>query len=147
VNIFNRLPFRKKADQHVPYSWDEMDPEHYTVIHHVLYGYSSSTSVPHGYGEVFSEEEIRATLEKAREMVANLNLNVANAAALNRVVELKAARLFFDRILERHQSNLLSAYRMHSDVILQKDEMAAFIQLRECQLDEIQKQIDKLTKD
>ena len=36
---------------------------------------------------------------------------------------------------------------MHSDVLLQRDEIAAFIQLRECQLDELQKQIDKLTKD
>ena len=46
MNIFDKLklPFAKKVKQ-VPVSWVEEGPEHYYVIHHLLFGYSDSTSV------------------------------------------------------------------------------------------------------
>lgn len=147
MGVFSKLPFFKKAVQNSPLSWEEQDPEHYCVIHHVLYGYSASTSVPNGYAEVFNEDEIKSTLEKARNAVESLNLNVASASALDRIVELRAARIFYDKLLCRHHQNLLSAYRTRSDVQLQRDEIQAFITIREEQLKSIQKQIDELLKD
>lgn len=53
MNIFDKLklPFAKKVKQ-VPVSWVEEGPEHYYVIHHLLFGYSDSTSVPNGYADV-----------------------------------------------------------------------------------------------
>lgn len=47
MNIFDKLklPFAKKVKQ-VPVSWVEEGPEHYYVIHHLLFGYSDSTSIP-----------------------------------------------------------------------------------------------------
>lgn len=40
MNIFDKLklPFAKKVKQ-VPVSWVEEGPEHYYVIHHLLFGY------------------------------------------------------------------------------------------------------------
>lgn len=84
-------------------------------------------------------------MEKARDVVESLNLNVSNAAAVNRIIELKAARLFYDKLLERHQANLLHAYRIHSDVIHQRDEMESFLQLRKSQLETLENQINSLT--
>ncbi|MCI6072266.1 MAG: hypothetical protein MR715_10820 [Subdoligranulum sp.] len=147
MGIFSKLPFFKKAVQNISFSWDEQDPEHYCVIHHVLYGYSASTSIPNGYPEVFNEDEIKNTLEKARQSVENLNLNVTSAAALDRLIELRAARIFYDKLLCRHHENLLSAYRTRSDVQLQRDEIQAFITIREEQLKSVQNQIDELLKD
>lgn len=147
MGIFSKLPFFKKAVQNIPFSWYEQDPEHYCVIHHVLYGYSASTSIPNGYPEVFNEDEIKNTLEKARQSVENLNLNVTSAAALDRLIELRAARIFYDKLLCRHHENLLSAYRTRSDVQLQRDEIQAFITIREEQLKSVQNQIDELLKD
>lgn len=147
MGIFSKLPFFKKAVQNISLSWEEQDPEHYCVIHHVLYGYSASTSVPNGYAEVFNEDEIKNTLEKARNAVENLNLNVTSAAALDRLIELRAERILYDKLLCRHHQNLLSAYRTRSDVQLQKDEIQAFITIREEQLKSVQKQIDELLKD
>lgn len=141
MGILNKL--LQKA---VPLSWEEEDKEHYYVIHHVLYGYSASTSVPNGYADVFTEEEIQKTLAKAKKAVDNLNLNIENAAALDRIIELRAARIFYDKLLARHHQNLLSAYRSHSDVIMQRDETQSFIEIREQQLASIQKQIDELSK-
>lgn len=56
MNIFDKLklPFAKKVKQ-VPVSWVEEGPEHYYVIHHLLFGYSDSTSVPNGYADIFSD--------------------------------------------------------------------------------------------
>lgn len=53
MNIFDKLklPFAKKVKQ-VPVSWVEEGPEHYYVIHHLLFGYSDSTSVPNGYADI-----------------------------------------------------------------------------------------------
>lgn len=147
MSILSKLPFVKKSLQSVPLQWEEHDPEHYCIIHHVLYGYSASTSVPNGYAEVFNEDEIKSTLEKARNAVESLNLNVASASAFDRIVELRAARIFYDKLLCRHHQNLLSAYRTRSDVQLQRDEIQAFITIREEQLKSIQKQIDELLKD
>lgn len=146
MSIFSKLPFFKKAMQSTPLSWDEQDPEHYYVIHHVLYGYSSSTSVPNGYADAFTDEEVKNTLAKAKKAVQDLNLTVKNAAALDRIIQLRAARLFYDNLLARHHQNLLSAYRAHSDVVMQKQEMQEFITIREQQLACVQKQIDELTK-
>lgn len=59
MNIFDKLklPFAKKVKQ-VPVSWVEEGPEHYYVIHHLLFGYSDSTSVPNGYADIFSDAEV-----------------------------------------------------------------------------------------
>ena len=84
-------------------------------------------------------------MEKARDVVENLNLNVSNAPAIKRIIELKAARLFYAKLLERHQANLLQAYRIHSDVIHQRDEMESFLQLRKTQLKMLENQINSLT--
>lgn len=63
MNIFDKLklPFAKKVKQ-VPVSWVEEGPEHYYVIHHLLFGYSDSTSVPNGYADIFSDAEVHCTL-------------------------------------------------------------------------------------
>lgn len=59
MNIFDKLklPFAKKVKQ-VPVSWVEEGPEHYYVIHHLLFGYSDSTSVPNGYADMVIFYEI-----------------------------------------------------------------------------------------
>lgn len=63
MNIFDKLklPFAKKVKQ-VPVSWVEEGPEHYYVIHHLLFGYSDSTSVPNGYADIFSDAEVHDVL-------------------------------------------------------------------------------------
>lgn len=116
MNIFDKLklPFAKKVKQ-VPVSWVEEGPEHYYVIHHLLFGYSDSTSVPNGYADIFSDAEVHDVLEKARKAVSDMNLSVSSAKALDRITELKAARFFYEKLLARHNANLLSAYRIHSD--------------------------------
>ena len=131
MNIFDKLklPFAKKVKQ-VPVSWVEEGPEHYYVIHHLLFGYSDSTSVPNGYADIFSDAEVHDVLEKARKAVSDMNLSVSSAKALDRITELKAARF---------------AYRIHSDVLHQKREMESFLQLRQLQLREVEEEIDKLT--
>lgn len=93
MNIFDKLklPFAKKVKQ-VPVSWVEEGPEHYYVIHHLLFGYSDSTSVPNGYADIFSDAEVHDVLEKARKAVSDMNLSVSSAKALDRITELKAAR-------------------------------------------------------
>lgn len=62
MNIFDKLklPFAKKVKQ-VPVSWVEEGPEHYYVIHHLLFGYSDSTSVPNGYADIFSDGQAPAS--------------------------------------------------------------------------------------
>lgn len=84
-------------------------------------------------------------LEKARKAVSDMNLSVSSAKALDRITELKAARFFYEKLLARHNANLLSAYRIHSDVLHQKREMESFLQLRQLQLREVEEEIDKLT--
>ena len=145
MGIFSKLPFFKKAVQNIPLSWEEATPDHLYIVHHILFGYANSCTVPGGYADVFSEEEVQSVIKKARDVVESLNLNVSNATAVNRIIELKAARLFYDKLLERHQANLLQAYRLHSDVIHQRDEMESFLQLRKSQLETLQNQIDSLT--
>lgn len=147
MGIFSKLklPFFKKAVQNIPLSWEEETPDHLYIVHHILFGYSDSCTVPNGYADVFSETEVQSVMEKARDVVESLNLNVSNAAAVNRIIELKAARLFYDKLLERHQANLLHAYRIHSDVIHQRDEMESFLQLRKIQLETLENQINSLT--
>lgn len=145
MGIFSEHPFFKKAVQSVPLDWEEQTPDHLYIIHHILFGYANSCTVPGGYADVFSEEEVQSVMKKARDVVESLNLNVSNATAVNRIIELKAARLFYDKLLERHQANLLQAYRLHSDVIHQRDEMESFLQLRKSQLETLQNQIDSLT--
>lgn len=146
MNIFDKLklPFAKKVKQ-VPVSWVEEGPEHYYVIHHLLFGYSDSTSVPNGYADIFSDAEVHDVLEKARKAVSDMNLSVSSAKALDRITELKAARFFYEKLLARHNANLLSAYKIHSDVLHQKREMESFLQLRQLQLREVEEEIDKLT--
>lgn len=65
MNIFDKLklPFAKKVKQ-VPVSWVEEGPEHYYVIHHLLFGYSDSTSVPNGYADIFSDAEVHDVLPR-----------------------------------------------------------------------------------
>lgn len=103
MNIFDKLklPFAKKVKQ-VPVSWVEEGPEHYYVIHHLLFGYSDSTSVPNGYADIFSDAEVHDVLEKARKAVSDMNLSVSSAKALDRITELKAARFFYEKLLARH---------------------------------------------
>ena len=115
------------------------------MIHHLLFGYSDSTSVPNGYADIFSDAEVHDVLEKARKAVSDMNLSVSSAKALDRITELKAARFFYEKLLARHNANLLSAYRIHSDGLHQKREMESFLQLRQLQLREVEEEIDKLT--
>ena len=82
MNIFDKLnlPFAKKVKQ-VPVSWVEEGPEHYYVIHHLLFGYSDSTSVPNGYADIFSDAEVHDVLEKARQLIARAAIKKASTLA------------------------------------------------------------------
>ena len=145
MSILSKLPFFKKAVQNIPLTWEEETPDHLYIVHHILFGYADSCTVPDGYADVFSETEVQSVMKKAREVVESLNLNVSNAPAIKRIIELKAARLFYAKLLERHQANLFQAYRLHSDVIHQRDEMESFLQLRKSQLETLENQINSLT--
>ena len=142
--LSKKLPFFKKKAVHNR-TWEEETPDHLYIVHHILFGYADSCTVPDGYADVFSETEVQSVMKKAREVVESLNLNVSNAPAIKRLIELKAARLFYAKLLERHQANLFQAYRLHSDVIHQRDEMESFLQLRKSQLETLENQINSLT--
>lgn len=141
--LSKKLPFFKKKAVHNR-TWEEETPDHLYIVHHILFGYADSCTVPDGYADVFSETEVQSVMKKAREVVESLNLNVSNAPAIKRIIELKAARLFYAKLLERHQANLFQAYRLHSDVIHQRDEMESFLQLRKSQLETLENQINSL---
>lgn len=142
--LSKKLPFFKKKAVHNR-TWEEETPDHLYIVHHILFGYADSCTVPDGYADVFSETEVQSVMKKAREVVESLNLNVSNAPAIKKIIELKAARLFYAKLLERHQANLFQAYRLHSDVIHQRDEMESFLQLRKSQLETLENQINSLT--
>ena len=122
---------------------EEIDWAHRTVIHHVKYAFPKNYTHCGEYPTLDSDA-FQDAVQKAKDIVRSLNLNIQSAGVLENIIRLAAAKIMVQSIIQTRSNHHLQALQLRSDLEYQLQNHLAQLKLLQTMPERIQKEIDKL---